>query len=71
MVQCKVLDEYADKLYDQFVGEGGKLQRKTLKEERSISKKDAEAAAAIRAQVCKNLKSINGVFQFFLNTGKA
>ena len=54
MVQCKVLDEYADKLYDQFVGEGGKLQRKTLKEERSISKKDAEAAAAIRAQVCRN-----------------
>merc|ERR1712183_1185440 len=50
MVQCKVLDEYTDKLYDQFVGEGGKLQRKTLQEERSISKKDAEAAAAVRAQ---------------------
>merc|ERR1712096_552188 len=50
MVQCKVLDEYTDKLYDQFVGEGGKLQRKTLKEERSISKKDAEAATAVRAQ---------------------
>ena len=51
MVQCKVLDEYTDKLYDQFVGEGGKLQRKTLQEERSKSKKDAEAAAAVRAQV--------------------
>jgi len=49
-VQCKVLDEYADKLYDQFVGEGGKLQRQTLKEERSKIKKENEAANAARAQ---------------------
>jgi len=48
-VQCKVLDEYADKLYDQFVGEGGKLQRQTLKEERSKIKKDNEAANAAKA----------------------
>ena len=27
----KVLDEYTDKLYDQFVPEGGKQQRKLLK----------------------------------------
>ena len=59
MVQCKVLDEYTDKLYDQFVGEGGKLQRITLKEERSKSKKDAEAATAARAQVCTNLELSN------------
>eukprot|EP00092_Neocalanus_flemingeri_P007629 GFUD01008233.1.p1 GENE.GFUD01008233.1~~GFUD01008233.1.p1 ORF type:complete len:447 (+),score=136.67 GFUD01008233.1:95-1435(+) len=49
-VQCKVLDEYADKLYDQFVGEGGKLQRKTLKEERTKIKKDQEVANAAKAQ---------------------
>jgi len=49
-VQCKVLDEYADKLYDQFVGEGGKLQRQTLKEERSKIKKENEAANAAKAQ---------------------
>jgi len=28
MASCKVLDEYTDKLYDQFVPEGGKQQRK-------------------------------------------
>ena len=50
-VQCKVLDEYADKLYDQFVSEGGKVQRNALKEERSKIKKEAEAANAARAQV--------------------
>jgi len=49
-VQCKVLDEYADKLYDQFVSEGGKVQRNALKEERSKIKKEAEAANAARAQ---------------------
>jgi len=48
--QCKVLDEYVDKVYDQFVGEGGKIQRQTLKEERSKIKKDNEAANAARAQ---------------------
>ena len=46
-----MLDEYADKLYDQFVGEGGKLQRQTLKEERSKIKKENEAANAAKAQV--------------------
>jgi len=49
-VQCKVLDEYADKLYDQFVSEGGKVQRNALKEERSNIKKEAEAANAARSQ---------------------
>ena len=43
VVQCKILDEYADKLYDQFVSEGGKLQRNSLKEEREKIKKEAEA----------------------------
>jgi len=48
--QCKVLDEYVDKVYDQFVGEGGKMQRQTLKEERNKIKKENEAANAARAQ---------------------
>jgi len=48
VVQCKILDEYADKLYDQFVSEGGKLQRNSLKEEREKIKKEAEAARAAR-----------------------
>merc|ERR1712179_661802 len=48
--QCKVLDEYVDEVYDQFVGEGGKIQRQTLKEERSKIKKENEAANAARAQ---------------------
>jgi len=47
---CKVLDEYTDKLYDQFVGEGAKQQRKVLKDEREKIKKENEAAAAARAQ---------------------
>jgi len=47
---CKVLDEYTDKLYDQFVSEGAKLQRKALKEERAKIKRDAEAAAQARLQ---------------------
>ena len=51
--QCKVLDEYVDKVYDQFVGEGGKIQRQTLKEERSKIKKDNEAANAARVQVLR------------------
>ena len=50
-VQCKVLDEYAEKLYDQFVGEAGKVQRQNLLEERSKLKKENEAANAARAQV--------------------
>jgi len=47
---CKVLDEYTDKLYDQFVGEGGKQQRLVLKGEREKIKKDLEAANQARTQ---------------------
>ena len=35
IAQCKVLDEYTDKVYEQFVSEGGKLARASLKEERN------------------------------------
>ena len=45
MAQCKVLDEYTDKVYEQFVSEGGKLARASLKEERNKIKLEAEAAA--------------------------
>lgn len=45
----KVLDEYVDKVYEQFVGEGGKQQRKVLKEEREKAKKDALAKAQQRS----------------------
>ena len=44
---AQVLDEYTDKLYDQFVPEGGKQQRKLLKEEREKIKKDEENAAQV------------------------
>lgn len=47
---CKVLDEYTDKLYDQFVGEGGKQQRLVLKGEREKIKKDLETASQARTQ---------------------
>jgi len=50
IVQCKVLDEYADKLYEQFVTEGGKVARANLKEERAKIKREQEAAAATRSQ---------------------
>ena len=50
MAACKVLDEYTDKLYDQFVPEGGKQQRKLLKEEREKIKKEEENAAQVKAQ---------------------
>merc|ERR1712130_994771 len=50
MASCKVLDEYTDKLYDQFVPEGGKQQRKLLKEEREKIKKEEENAAQARLQ---------------------
>merc|ERR1712098_366283 len=36
--------------YEQFVSEGGKMQRASLKEERMKIKKDAETAAAARSQ---------------------
>ena len=38
-----MLDEYTDKLYDQFVGEGGKQARLLLREEREKIKVEAEA----------------------------
>ena len=47
----KVLDEYTDKLYDQFVPEGGKQQRKLLKEEREKIKKEEENAAQVKRVV--------------------
>ena len=50
IVQCKVLDEYTDKVYEQFVSEGGKLARASLKEERNKIKQEAEAAANQRAE---------------------
>lgn len=50
IVQCKVLDEYADKLFEQFVSEGGKMARASLKEERLKIRKDAEAAVNARSQ---------------------
>jgi len=50
MAQCKVLDDYTDKVYEQFVSEGGKLARASLKEERAKVKAEAEAAAAARAE---------------------
>ena len=43
-----MLDEYTDKLYDQFVPEGGKQQRKLLKEEREKIKKEEENAAQVK-----------------------
>ena len=43
-----MLDEYTDKLYDQFVPEGGKQQRKLLKEEREKVKKEEENAAQVK-----------------------
>ena len=46
-----MLDEYADKLYEQFVTEGGKVARANLKEERAKIKREQEAAAATRSQV--------------------
>jgi len=50
IVACKVLDDYTDKLYEQFVSEGGKLQRQALKDEREKIKKEAEAANQARIQ---------------------
>ena len=47
--QCKVLDDYVDQVYDQFVGEGGKIHRQSLKKKRSKIKRDIEAVSAIRA----------------------
>ena len=45
-----MLDEYADKLFEQFVSEGGKTARAVVKEERLKIRQEAEAAAAARTQ---------------------
>jgi len=45
---CKVLDEYSDKVYEQFVSEGGKKARASLKEERAKLKEQQEKQAKAR-----------------------
>jgi len=45
---CKVLDDYVDKMFDQFVSAGGRQQRQALKEERLKLKKDLEATTQAR-----------------------
>jgi hypothetical protein len=46
--EVKVLDEYVDKVYDQFVSDAGKHQRTQLKEEREKAKTEAVAKAQQR-----------------------
>lgn len=48
---CKVMDEYVDKVYEQFISEGGRIQRNILKEERAKIKADAAAAATARGRI--------------------
>ena len=62
-----MLDEYTDKLYDQFVPEGGKQQRKLLKEEREKIKKDEENAAQVN-QPQLILRISSDLLQYFVNT---
>merc|ERR1719348_2178680 len=50
IVQCKVVDEYTDKMYEQFVGEGGRVARQSLKEERLKIRKDEEREKEARNQ---------------------
>ena len=45
-----MLDEYADKMYEQFVGEGGRVARTSLQEERRKLRREAEAAAGARLE---------------------
>ena len=40
------MDEYVDKVYEQFISEGGRTQRNILKEERAKLKEDAAASAS-------------------------
>ena len=47
-VTCKVLNDYTDKLYEQFMPESGRAQRKQLKEERDRAKSEATAQRAVR-----------------------
>ena len=76
IVQCKVLDEYTDKVYEQFVSEGGKLARASLKEERNKIKSEAETAANQRAEARRiraerrneeNLEMNNVKVDFYFN----
>jgi hypothetical protein len=64
----QVLDEYTDKLYDQFVGEGGKQQRAALKEEREKIKKDAETAVLARIQARRERAQVRGPIRFIILT---
>ena len=67
-----MLDEYTDKLYDQFVPEGGKQQRKLLKEEREKIKKDEENAAQVnQPQLILRISAkftCSDLLQYFVNT---
>lgn len=44
-VPCKVMDEYVNKVHDQFISEGGRMQRNVLIEERAKLKAAAAPAA--------------------------
>jgi len=46
---CKVLDEYSDKVYEQFVSEGGKQARAVLKEDRAKLKAEAEKSKTAKS----------------------
>jgi len=46
---CKVLDEYSDKVYEQFVSEGGKQARAVLKEDRAKLKAEAEKSKTTKS----------------------
>ena len=45
-----MLDEYADKMYEQFVSEGGRAARTSLQEERLKLRKEAEREAGARLE---------------------
>jgi hypothetical protein len=45
IICVQVMDEYVDKVYEQFISEGGRAQRTVLKEERAKLKAESAAAA--------------------------
>ena len=45
MAPCKMMDEYTDKLYEQFISDGGRAARQSLKDERLRLRQEEEAAA--------------------------
>ena len=49
------MDEYVNKVYEQFISEGGRIQRNILKEERANLKSDAAAAATARYTAINHL----------------